>query len=290
MRHFSPNRPGRARFSPHAKRLAGDPASSHRTFSMKPCFLLPTVLSLAALSARAEPVYTHDFAGNALTWPMADGETMTTGRLAEPFTTDDPALAGLVQKKGAFTDAQSATLMAWVNLPADAPGLPVFKVATRPGGDIGNHYGYSLVMDSDSRAGVFKTAASTGPLAKLRPGKWTHLALAVEKSPGERLASARLYVNGAPWGGTPPPPGTVFGTNLNGDGFRELTFGQPGMSAARLQVYDRTLTDDEIAAVYKRQAAEIPEPATCAFAAAGLAVALLRPRARRAGRIVCADR
>lgn len=237
-------------------------------------------LPAAAPSSRAELIYTHDFEGGGASWQTADGETMKTGDLAEAYVTADTALAPLIRRENNDTDARSATLMAWVKIGAAPKTTNIFKVASLAGGDVSQHGGYALVADASGAVSATQGTKSAPSLATLRR-KWVHVTMTLQRSETERTATVRIYLNGVLWGGAEAPADTTMGTNLDGNRFAEFAFGDAGISAARVQIYDKVLTPEEIEDEYKRQAGNVPEPSTYGLLGAGALAATALVRRRR---------
>lgn len=232
----------------------------------------------AAGSAHAAQIFSYNFTGSN-SWTMVGGGVMTTQTLGSAFTTNAGSLSPLITKVGADTDARSATLMAWFNLSDVVTATNLFSVLSN-GTTIDGHGGYALSTNASSGLSVNQNQDSTGVLATIPSSGWVHVALTVEKSAVARTATAQLYVNGVLWNNGVAPSDLVFGTNLNGNGFTQLSVGAAGVSVGGLVVHDTALSSLDIGTAYATQTA-IPEPSTYGLMGAGALAALAVVRRRK---------
>lgn len=236
------------------------------------------MLSLCAVQAHAAEIFSQNFTGGVSSWQTASGGTMTTADLTAPVTSTSSALAPLITKIGNDTDVRSSTFMAWVKLPV-ANAVDLFTVNSVGAGSVDGHAGYRFGVTNAGAFSIVKTDNATGTLATLEQGVWTHLAVSMTKN-ADRTVSTLVFIDGTPWDGLAAPADLIFGSNLNGNGFSQLTIGS-GVSIGGLSIHDTALTAGEVSAAYIATSA-IPEPSTYGLMGAGAlgAVALVRRRRR----------
>ncbi len=255
---------------------------------MKNIIAITSLLAAGTALANATdiPVPSFTFEGNTTltstgSWTSTSGEIGYYTPTSTVYWRSPTGATGLIAKIGGNTDAQTASLSAWVKFDDLSTAGNLFTVASRDNADVSNNYGYQLVVGNDGALSVSKTGNSTGMLGTITEGVWTHIALVVTKSGSARTATADLYLDGVLASGSVAD--NVFGTNFDGDGLSRLTLSTAtsGFSFADFKVFQGTaLTAEQVGALYSASS-PIPEPSAFGLLAGLGALALAGTRRRR---------
>jgi hypothetical protein len=194
---------------------------------------------------RAEGNGWDQLGGNSGT--LQNGATFAAGRTGEAFSFDGVSGCVVVPDSGSLRLTNQLTIEAWINTRSTNANR---GIVSKVGGTGGNN-GYQLLLSYNTLGGQFNSPGQSWPSATVSypgaivPGVWNHVAWTYDQS------AMKLYLNGLPVATNVIGPKSIAASSSNlrisGDDGNHGYF--DGL-IDEVSVYNRALSDSEIAAIY----------------------------------------